>query len=365
MDTVKDNPPPSETKERKPKQTRLDRCRDDLTKRGQKDPFLGVVDQRPEVARVLAELGSVLTREEDKIRERIRKIVDEMRTGIDDLAEVLNTTRTAFAGGFEPLQSAWPPSEQVLLHITRMLEKHEHHLSLRLRPRLTRVLDRAAPQHNHLGKILDELSAVHNQIVKDLPETIILLIAKVPGTPLEEGRSVFQLAVAPQLDELCRTRFLARLRYRRLRRRLKRQYQLLSVPLQDMVRDGMVQRSLIVPAKLTRRHENTHHELQTRLNDSWRSIRYSLETAAIEFDDLREHLATDAASELQDKPAELQAMVTAALEKASATLGDVIDGYATVLNGFLEEISERIKWFCRSKPNEFVFFEGNIGSELF
>ena len=124
----------------------------------------------------------MLTREEDKISERLRKIVDETRTGIDNLSEVVNTTRAALTSGFQPLQADWPPTASVLQKTSQLLEKHEHHLSLCLRPRLSRVLDRAAPHHQHLSKILDELSAAHEQIVKDLPETVTLLVAKLPDT---------------------------------------------------------------------------------------------------------------------------------------------------------------------------------------
>jgi hypothetical protein len=314
-----------------------ERCRADLTRRALADPFLATRDQRPEMERLLAELDATLADNHRRSYEEFAPIIQDVHAATEAVSQTLGEVRERLVLAFEPLHAATDPA--AFRHVIQTLEKQSRLLAQRLRPRLLRVLDKAAPRHKHLERTFSEHAKVRLDTVDGLPDELILVMAVRHGVTFEPGRTVFAIACEAELDSVCRTRFLARGRYRRLRRRARLTYHLLRVPFQDMARDALIVRSNLTLATMERRHETTHAELLTRLNDSWRALRYNFETAAMEFADLGEKLAVGETGEIGEKSKELESMVLGALDRARETLESVAATYQTLLDAFHAEFS--------------------------
>ena len=68
--------------------------------------------------------------------------------------------------------------------------------------------------------------------------------------------------------------------------RCKWRYIFYRLPIKEIILDCLITFSEINTARLIDHHESTHNELQNLLYDAWRIIRYNMETASAELDDI-------------------------------------------------------------------------------
>ena len=326
-------------------------CHDFLTHRGQQDPFLGQADQRPLLEQELGKLAQRLAAHENEIAGQFGALVEGMRRNLSEVSAMLQATHAQLETDLAPLAAATPPDESGLRAIETRLDELVRGLSRRTRARLLHSLVPAAPSRRIIPALMAALNQFRRITVEALPEEFILLHPRDPSAAFEPGRSIFDTAVAPELPSLCRSRLLSRLRYRLLRRRLKRQYRLLALPFREMAADTLILRSSLDETTLVKRQEQTYQETLSRLTDLWRAIRYNLDSAVVDLDDMLEvtsHKADEKEKEWEVKRREIGPLVLASFAKSRETLEDVALAHATVLEGTLAEIRQDHKSALRA-----------------
>ena len=318
-------------------------CHSRLSGVAKQDSFLGQPDQRPTLDQALILLAQRLAEHEQQIAARFQKIRDEIEKNIREVSQTLQATRVQLEKDLAPLSSTSPPAADILRQLDDRLDHLVLRLSRRFRTRLQCALDPAAPERKIMPAVMKELDQFRREAVETLPEEFLLLHTRQPDAPFEPGKSIFELAVMPQLPRLCRSRLLARWRLSRLRKRLKRSYRLLPLPFQEMTAHALILRSSLAATALIERHEKTHEELKNRLTDHWRAIRYNLDNAVVDLEDMLEEIQAPRKTEAEDKRGrrtEIGPLVLAAFDQSLESLEEITTTLVTVQESILAEIRQ-------------------------
>lgn len=322
-----------------PPTDRRSRCAQRLAERGARDNFLTQLDQRPKLDELLIKLDKDLAKFEQGARANVKKITDELRAGISGLEKSLRELRAHLVEDFAPLKTQ-PVDNTAVQKTAQTLYDQVEYLSRRVRHRMLRVLDRLAPRHQLIAKLIAELEVAKQTEIDALPEDLHLIVPRRAHLQYVPGQNLLELAYRPRLERICAHRSFRRMRAFWYRRRLRRLYRLLEVPIQDMAQDALVLRTELSRSRLAKRHEATHTELEAQLNDTWRALRYNVETAAVELDDLANLPDAERESVVTQKVAELESMLLSAIDKGLETLGEIPVVYSTVLEGMFGEVGQ-------------------------
>ncbi len=317
---------------------RQQRCLDKLRQRVQHDAFLGTPDQAPRLEQLLAELDTQLQRDEADAGKRLFDITRELGQRAETLAGMLRDPRAQLEPALGLLVQASPPSP--LNAATTALTAGGEALARRLRHRLLHLLDLAAPTHELVPKLLVAVTAGRSTAVETLPESLWLLRARHPDDPACSGQSLAEHFIVAELESLCRSPWLARWRLRGLRSRLRARYQLIEVDPRELLNETLLQYTEIRPATLVQRHRDTHSTLEAQLNDAWRALRYAIDTALVELEDLQSVPAEQRTEQLPTKATELATLITQAFDKTDQVLHDSAEVYTTVFRGLLAELAQ-------------------------
>lgn len=321
-----------------PKPTAAERCAERLRELGRQDPILGVVDGRLALEGLLATLAERLEQLESDLGARIETTAKAVRDDLAEVAATLTEVRTRLAPALEPLVGPAPATAD-LAKLADLLSRDARTLGRRLRGRLLRGLDRAAPRHGLMPKLLADLDRRRRELLADIPESLVFVLPKRDAPALAPGTRLFDAVCEPAMAELCKSRWFIGLRYKRLKRRLHKQYRLLEIPVGDMAQEALLLRSELAGPAIVKRYQTTYDELSQRLADAWRGIRYNLESAAAELYDMAAMPETERA-EATEKPADLAGSLLGALDGSLTMLDEVGTTYQTVLGGIQGEIKQ-------------------------
>lgn len=316
-----------------------DTCRQWLSQLGVQDGFVGRHDQAPDIKECLMSLEEGLQRLEKDVSSRLLRLMEEVKTDFIKQGQTITDARTNLQLIFEQLTQA-PRNATANKRAAYALDQQVNFLSRRVRPRMLRALEKLSPKYQLLEKPLKELNNFRHHTAKPLPDYLSLLRARNKHTALAEGVSIFELEFLPQLDRLCRLPFISTFRFTMLRWRCRQRYSFYPLPLKAIALDCLITRSDLKPMQLIQRHQATHDELQGRLADAWRSIRFNMETSATELDDVCDTLRSGRSETLEDRSAEISSIVFGAMDKCLETFDDVSVTYASFVEGVIAEISQ-------------------------
>jgi hypothetical protein len=329
---------------------RQQRCQESLRQRAYQDRFLGTSDQKPRLEQLLAELDTVLQRDEADAGQRLFDITRDIGQRAETLAGMLRDMRVPLEHALGALQqdSSSPSVDSAVTALTTAGEV----LARRLRHRLLHLLDDAAPAHEIVPKLLETVTAGRRAAVQTLPESLWLIQARRPDIAPCTGQSLAEQSITPALESLCRSPWAARWRLRRLRRSLRGRYQLIEIDPSELLADALLRHTEIVPATLVQRHHDTHATLKTQLDDAWRALRYAIDTALVELADLQSAPTDQRPGPLPAKAAELATLIAQAFDKTGEALHDSAEVYATVFRGLLAELTQdREHAFAAARQN--------------
>ena len=314
-------------------------CCEWLKQLGQQDTFIGRQDQSLLVEECLVELEEGLQRLEKDISSRWLRLMDEVKVDFVKRTQTIEEARTNLQAAFEQMQQS-PHSAISNKRLSYTLDQQVNLLSRHLRPRMLRALDKLSPKYKTIEKPLLELNNFRLHASKPVAQYLWLLRARNRRKTIEPGSSIFELEVTTRLDALCSWPFISGLKFSLLRLRCARRYGFYRLPIKAIVLDCLIAGSDIKPARLIQRHVATHDELQSRLTDAWRGIRYNLETASAELDDIREGLRSGRRDEIGERPEELRTIVLDAFNKCLETFDDVKVTYASFVEAIAAEITQ-------------------------
>ncbi len=314
-------------------------CQAWLAQLAERDGFLSRHDQTPDIDANLQALAGNLQRIEKDIGSHLNRLLDEVKVDFDHSVKIIDGAKLEIQDVFLQLHEA-PRNSAVNRRATRDLDKHISHLSRRVRLRMLRSVDRLAPKHRVLEKSLLQMADFRLHAAKPVSEFIWLLHHRKQAPENLAGKSIFELEFVPRLDQLCRLPLLSPMRFSGLRWRCWSRYSFTRIPFRALVLDCVITRSELNPALLIKRHEATHEELQKRLLDAWRGIRYNIETAETELEDLREQLHNEESASVVEKLGELESLVLSALEQCLETFDDVYVIYASFVGAVLADLAQ-------------------------
>jgi ABC-type multidrug transport system fused ATPase/permease subunit len=314
-------------------------CQAWLAQLAEADIFLGRRDQSLKVAEDLEKSAEELHRVEGDIGSHLNRLLEEVQGDFTHCVKFIEDARTEIQGIFQRLRES-PRNAVVNRNATRDLDVQISHLSRRLRLRMLRTLDRLSPKYKVLEKPLTQMVDFRLRAIDPLPDVIWLLHHPKLSADTLAAKTVFELAVAPKLENLCRVPLFSPLRFSWLRWQCLFSYSFTKIPFKALVLDCLVTRSELKPQTLINRHESTHEELQKRLLDAWRGIRYNIETAETELEDLREQLRNEEISNVTEKFSELESLVNSAFEQCLETFDDVYVTYASFVGAVIADIGQ-------------------------
>jgi len=314
-------------------------CREWLIQLAQQDSFIGRRDQTPLIDECQLILEEGLLRLEKDINSHLLRLMDEVKSDLIKQTQTIKEAHRNLEEAFELLRQS-PHSAITNKRLSYALDQQENLLSRRLRPRLLRVLEKLSPKYQTIEKPLLELNGFRLHTVKPVAQYLWLLRSRDRRKTIEPGGRILELEIEPRLDALCRWPFISGLKFSLMRLRCMRRYAFYRLPMKDIVVDCLIAGSDIKPQRLIQRHAATHEELQSRLADAWRGIRYNLETAATELDDIREGLRSGRREDIGDRPEELRTIVLDAFTKCLETIDDVRVTYASFMEAVVAEISQ-------------------------
>jgi hypothetical protein len=320
-----------------------DPCHSRLKKIAARDPFLAQADQRPLLDQEIDQLSQRLEAHDQGVADQFGRLAAEIRDNLGELSSSLEETQAHLVRDLAPLSGPTPVDATMLQGLEAKLDRLVRTLSRRARTRLLRALAPVAPARQIVPTLIERLERFRRETVESLPEELLLLQPRLPDARVEPGRRLLDVEVVPRLPSLCRSKLLARLRFNRLRRRLKLRYRLMHLPFRDIAADALILRSGLDVAALVSRQEQTHEELQERLTDAWRGIRYNLDSAVVDLGDLQTEPTRREPVETGEKVAklrELSALVIAAFERARQLLEEVAVTYTAKLDGVVAEIRQ-------------------------
>lgn len=313
-------------------------CREWLVQLAQQDSLVGRQDQSPRIDECLSELAEGLQRLEKDISSRLLRLMDEVKEDFVRRTQTIEEARSNLEDAFAQMQQS-PHSAITNKRLSYALDQQVNLLSRRLRPRMLRALEKLSPKYKTIEKPLLELNSFRLHAAKPVEPYLWLLRSRRRMT-IEPGSRIFELEIEPRLDALCRWPFVSGLKFSLLRLRCMWKYAFYRLPMKAIVADCLISGSDIKPQRLIQRHAATHDELQSRLADAWRGIRYNLETAATELDDIREGLRSGRREEIGERPEELRTIVLDAFNKCLETFDDVKVTYASFIDAVVTEVAQ-------------------------
>lgn len=313
-------------------------CRDWLIKMGQRDSFIGRQDQTLLIDERLDELTDNLQRLETDISTRIHRLMDEVNDNFTKQAATIEETMERLQASFDNL-ALTPQKAAANKQLSFTLHHQVNLLSRSFRPRMLRALDRLSPKYQTLEKPLSELNNFRRNAAKPMPDNLWLLQARNKKVSFEHGKSLLELEFMPQMNHLCRLPLLGSLRFNILRLRCTRRYRFQKLPFQSIILNCLIRNSELNTPAMLRQHETIHDELQNMLSDVWRGIRYNLETAATELEDISDILNSGRTNEASERPEELRTIVFDALNKCLETFNHITVSYTDFLGTIIENIS--------------------------
>ncbi|KPJ92600.1 MAG: hypothetical protein AMJ53_09065 [Gammaproteobacteria bacterium SG8_11] len=313
-------------------------CREWLSQLGRQDSFLGRQDQTPLLDENLQELEEGLQRLEKDIGSRLLRLMDEVKADFVKQTHTIEEAQAKIEEAFAEIEQS-PNKAVTYKRVSYTLDQLVNLLSKRLRPRMLRTLEKLAPKYKTVEKPVYELSNFRLHASKPLADYLWMLRARDKRKTILPGASIFDLEIEPRLDKLCRAPFFSPVRFSLLRLRCQRRYAFYRLPFKAITIDCLITGSEITPTRLIQRHIATHDELQNRLADAWRGVRYNLETAATELNDISDSLRGGRREEIGERPIELKTIVFDALVKCLETFDDVIVTYASFTEAVIAEIA--------------------------
>ena len=317
-------------------------CREWLTQVGQQDSYIGRHDQTPQIEGNLQELEEGLQRLQKDIGSRLLRLMEEVKTDFIKQTQTIEDAKANLEAAFAQLEQA-PHKAISNKRLSYAMDQQVNMLSRRLRPRMLRVLEKLSPKYKTVEKPLQELNNFRLHATKPLANYLWLLRVRNKrdrSNTVAPGASIFELDFEPDLQRLCRWPFVSPLRFSLLRLRCQRRYAFYRLPFKAITVHCLIAGSEITPARLIQRHKATHEELQNRLADAWRAIRYNLETAATELDDISDSLRNERREEVGERPMELRTIVFDALNKCLETFDDVSVTYSSFIEAIIAEIAQ-------------------------
>jgi hypothetical protein len=314
-------------------------CRQWLTQLGQQDNFIGRTDQTVQISDSLEVLNEGLQRLEKDIGSRLLRLMEEVKTDFLKHTQSIEEAKINLQSAFEQLVQS-PRNVTANKRASYSLGNQVNLLSRRMRPRMLRALDKLSPKYKTLEKPLKDLSSFRQHAAKPLSEHLWLLRKRNKKLSVEQGKSIFELEFAPRLDKICRSPLFSPLHFTLLRWQCIGRYRFFRLPFKAIVLDCLITRSELNPVRLVQRHTATHDELQRRVSDAWRGIRYNLETAAAELDDIVDNLRSGRSEDLGERPDELRSIVFDALDTCLETFDDVTVTYASFIEAVMSEIEQ-------------------------
>ena len=314
-------------------------CQAWLSQLSEGDAFLGRRDQSLEIDQALSASAENLQHLERDIGSHLNRLLEEVQMDFSHCVNFITGAQAEIRAQFQGLQES-PRNVAVNRHATRGLEMQISHLSRRVRLRMLHSLDRLSPNSKVLEKPLTQMEEFRLHAVESLPNVIwILHHHKLPVDVLVT-KTVFELAIAPKLEILCRVPLFSLLRFTLLRWQCLFSYSFTKIPFKALVLDCLITRSELKPQSLIKRHVATHTELEKRLLDAWRGIRYNIETVETELEDLRDQLRNEEVSNVTEKISELESLVNSAFEQCLETFDDVYVTYASFVGAVIADISQ-------------------------
>ena len=314
-------------------------CKQKFIAKAENDAFLGQADQRPELDLLLAGLQATLETGETDIELKISTLLSSLNTTLSELSQGLQDARTRLIEILDGLPDADQLNSEIIGKISIAIDKQVRLLSRRIRSKMLNALNKVSPEHNLITEIFTSLLLFHQNSVEALAETMYLLLPRSNATTIIAGQNIYAIAMQQHIDDICSNRILAGFRYYKLKSSLKKHYHLLCVPVRDLAFDALVLRTELNVQNLIKRHVSTHDELQSRLTDGWRAIRYNLESVVVELDDIYEQLENKS-TDITIKKTEIQTLIVGALDQALESIEETGVTYATVLTGVVAEINQ-------------------------
>ncbi|MCG6970609.1 MAG: ATP-binding protein [Gammaproteobacteria bacterium] len=314
-------------------------CREWLTQLGQQDTYIGRHDQTPLIDQNLQELAEGLQRLEKDMGSRLLRLMEEVRSDFAKQTQIIEEAITNIEAAFAQLEQS-PHKAITNKRLSYALDQQVNLLSRRLRPRMLRALEKLSPKYKTVEKPLLELNSFRLHTTKPLADHLWLMRVRKPRGTVKPGISIFELEFKPRLNRLCRWPFISALKFSALRLRCQLRYAFYRLPFKAIATECLIAGSDITPARLVQRHLATHEELQNRLADAWRSLRYNLETASTELDDISDSLRSGRREEIGERPLELRTMVFDALSACLETMDDVAVIYASFIEAIAAEIAQ-------------------------
>ena len=322
-----------------PKNKSQTTCREWLAQLGQQDTFIGRHDQTPRIDQSLQELEEGMQRLEKDIGSRLLRLMEEVRADFAKQTQTIEEAKDNIEVAFAQLEQS-PHKAITNKRVSYALDQQVNLLSRRLRPRLLRALEKLSPKYKTVEKPLLELNSFRLHTTKPLADYLWLLRTRNKRSVVEPGASIFELEFEPRLDRLCLWPFVSPLKFSVLRLRCQLRYAFYRLPIKAIAMECLIAGSEIMPARLVQRHLATHEELQNRLADAWRSIRYNLETASTELDDISDSLRSGRREDIGERPMELRTIVFDALNACLETSDDVTVIYASFIEAIAAEIAQ-------------------------
>ena len=323
----------------------INNCKNFISKLSSQDTLLSAVDQRSQIAEYLSQVNEALARLEKDISSKWIRLIEETSNEALKMTDQLQQANANLVEIFDALATSAKNADNNV-HASIALGQQVQNLSRLVRPRMSRFIDKFSPRYRVLEKSLVELPGFHVNITKFLPDKSIVLINREKPEFDTTGKNIFELEYLPNLDALCNPPFLCSVRYSILRHRCNRTYKLIQIPLRSLAVHFLTAHGELNVAGLVSRHHATHDELQNRLTDAWRSLRYNLDTASTELEDLYYDIRSEAANTkegIEERHQELLTLCQDAITQNLETIDDVRVVYASFLNSAISEIEDAHK----------------------
>jgi len=304
--------------------------------RSMKDDFLGHRDEQPEIETQLSLLTENLQRLEKDLGSRLHRLLDEANDEFEKQKHSIDEARVALAAIFSA-QAETPNNAAANFRASKNIDQQIQHLSRRMRPRILRALNKLAPEYRTLEKPLSELTSLRMHCAKPVAKYHWVLRSRKKGIEIS-GRTLHEIVVEPLLDEFCQSSSLLLWRYQAMKWRCHREFNFTHLPVGEIVFECLTERSELDADGLIEEHLVIHEELKDRLVSAWQSIRFNLETASSELNDISEDLRSGKMLEIEGRGSEISSMVTDALDKCLQAVEEVPVSYTAFIDATLEKL---------------------------
>lgn len=330
-------------------------CGEYLARLAGRDRFFSAVDQQPHLDALLQNLQAAIDRALEQGSAELAAADEALDRDLAEVAGHLQNSAEFLARAFEETAAGPALQADTLLRLARTIEARILWLYDRVRVRQEKSLNQVRPKNRLWNKIVQSISDALAQILRDQPEELILIRDRQQQNDLR-GRSVWQV----EEDSLRRTictggpQVLARLRFMRLRFRLKRRYQVLEPVLQDAF--ARHRPSILQPdyKPAGGDYAQRHEQVSRSCADMWRGLRFNLETAAEEC----ARLAAEAAGEdpdsavLAQKLADTGRLVEETLNRTEQQMTSIAVPLKELSRQLLEELAGECREMLSLVPRD-------------